>query len=65
MSDKVIADVTVDKIAYDMAMVLAAKDATVTTPEQLIAKIWELIPDCKKAVEVTLPAKKSFFTTQR
>ncbi|AVY99324.1 hypothetical protein DAI21_17535 [Lelliottia sp. WB101] len=40
-----------ESVAYDLALALAAKDPAITSPEALIKRVSELLPDCRSAAE--------------
>jgi hypothetical protein len=42
---------TKESVAYDLALTLAAKDSSITTPEALIQRIADLLPECRKATD--------------
>lgn len=44
-------DRTKESVAYDMALSLAAKDPTITTPESLIQRIADILPACRDAAD--------------
>ena len=47
MSNRVISDDNpVKRVAFDMALALAAKQESIKTPEQLMAEIESLYPEC-------------------
>lgn len=51
MSKKLISDErTIQSVAYDLALAIATKDPTTTTPELLLAKIEALLPECSTLV---------------
>ncbi|VXC86995.1 conserved hypothetical protein [Enterobacterales bacterium 8AC] len=51
MSSKIVSNGRlVDSVAYDIALAIASKDAGVSTPEALLAKISELLPECTRLV---------------
>lgn len=47
-----------ESVAYDLALSLATKDKQVTTPEELIQKIAELLPLCREAAEQRYKSEK-------
>lgn len=52
MSIKVISSENpVERIAFDMALALAAKQDSIKTPEQLMAEIEALYPECLEVAE--------------
>lgn len=40
-----------ESVAYDLALALAVKDPAITSPEALIKRVSELLPDCRSAAE--------------
>lgn len=42
---------TKESVAYDLALTLAAKDRSITTPEALIQRIADLLPECRKVTD--------------
>lgn len=70
MSKKVITECNpVERVAFDMALALAVKQQSIKTPEQLMAEIEALYPECLEVAEKqykkeTLPPV-SFFTKKR
>lgn len=69
MSIKVISSENpVERIAFDMALALAAKQDSVKTPEQLMAEIEALYPECyevakKQWSKENPPPSKAFLDT--
>lgn len=59
-------DRTAEKVAYDIALALAAKDPQLTTPEMMMDKIAEILPSCRelakerRAAELPKPFPISF-----
>ena len=52
MSNRVISDDNpVKRVAFDMALALAAKQDSIKTPEQLMAEIESLYPECLEVAE--------------
>lgn len=52
MSQKIFsAGRTIESVAYDMALALAAKDPSITTPEALIQRIADFLPACRDAAK--------------
>ncbi|MEX5485862.1 hypothetical protein IC611_08870 [Proteus mirabilis] len=52
MSIKVISDDNpVKRVAFDMALALAVKQDSIKTPEQLMAEIESLYPECLEVAE--------------
>lgn len=52
MSKKVITEHNpVERVAFDMALALAAKQDSIKTPEQLMAEIEALYPECLEIAE--------------
>lgn len=41
----------VERVAFDMALALAAKQSSIKTPEQLMAEIEALYPECYEAAD--------------
>lgn len=59
MSNKIISSGrTIDSVAYDLALVIASRDPSVSTPEALLAKITELLPECIKLVSAKASEEK-------
>ncbi|NUU68470.1 hypothetical protein HQN64_20505 [Enterobacteriaceae bacterium BIT-l23] len=42
---------TTESVAYDLALSLAAKDPSITTPEAMIRRISDLLPLCREVAE--------------
>ncbi|MEY0231910.1 hypothetical protein [Providencia manganoxydans] len=69
MSIKVISSENpAERIAFDMALALAAKQDSIKTPEQLMAKIEALYPECyevakKQWSKENPPPSKAFLDT--
>ncbi|MEQ9970128.1 hypothetical protein ABRP72_13200 [Pectobacterium carotovorum] len=61
----------VESVAYDVALLLASRDQALATPEQVMNKIKELLPDCLEAAktiqddETPPPATNINFTFSR
>ncbi len=53
MSNKIIfsGGRTIDSVAWDLALNLAARDTSIKTPEELLEKIAELLPECVQVAE--------------
>ncbi|HEJ9539980.1 TPA: hypothetical protein SMN08_000696 [Proteus mirabilis] len=52
MSQKIITEHNpVERVAFDMALALAAKQDAIKTPEQLMAEIEALYPECLEVAE--------------
>ncbi|AKZ85330.1 Uncharacterised protein [Enterobacter hormaechei] len=41
---------TIDSVAYDLALSIASKETSTTTPALVLAKVMELMPECIKLV---------------
>ncbi|EPI2106746.1 hypothetical protein ACS5F0_002524 [Providencia rettgeri] len=70
MSKKVITEHNpVERVAFDMALALAAKQDPIKTPEQLMAEIEALYPECyevaKKQHRKETPAPIGMFISKR
>ena len=39
---------TIDSVAYDLALSIASKETSTTTPALVLAKVMELMPECIK-----------------
>ena len=70
MSNRVISDDNpVKRVAFDMALALAAKQESIKTPEQLMAEIESLYPEClevaEKQYKKETPPPIGFFTKKR
>lgn len=70
MSNRVISDDNpVKRVAFDMALALAAKQDSIKTPEQLMAEIESLYPEClevaEKQYKKETPPPIGFFTKKR
>ncbi|QHP77474.1 hypothetical protein EKQ45_16660 [Proteus vulgaris] len=70
MSIKVISDDNpVKRVAFDMALALAAKQDSIKTPEQLMTEIESLYPEClevaEKQYKKETPPPIGFFTKKR
>ncbi|EPS1556681.1 hypothetical protein ACVB0D_002767 [Proteus mirabilis] len=70
MSIKVISDDNpVKRVAFDMALALAVKQDSIKTPEQLMAEIESLYPEClevaEKQYKKETPPPIGFFTKKR
>ncbi|MCT6519333.1 hypothetical protein GY03_18835 [Proteus vulgaris] len=70
MSVKVISDDNpVKRVAFDMALALAVKQDSIKTPEQLMAEIESLYPEClevaEKQYKKETPPPIGFFTKKR
>lgn len=48
---------TEESVAYDLALILAAKDPDLTTPESIIQRISELLPSCRNVAKARLSAE--------
>ncbi|MBG2946094.1 hypothetical protein I4904_09505 [Proteus mirabilis] len=59
----------VERVAFDMALALAAKQDSIKTPEQLMAEIESLYPEClevaEKQYKKETPPPIGFFTKKR
>lgn len=59
----------VERVAFDMALALAAKQESIKTPEQLMAEIESLYPEClevaEKQYKKEAPPPIGFFTKKR
>lgn len=42
---------TADSVAWDLALVIASKDSSLTTPEDILNRIIEVYPSCLKVAE--------------
>lgn len=41
---------TIDSVAYDLALSIASKETSITTPALMLARVMELMPECIKLV---------------
>lgn len=46
---------TVDSVAYDLALALASRDKSISTPEELLKRIESLLPESLVAVQSREP----------
>ncbi|MGL5953781.1 MAG: hypothetical protein ACRCZ3_11785 [Providencia rustigianii] len=70
MSKKIITEHNpVERVAFDMALALAAKQDSIKTPEQLMAEVEALYPECYEIVEKQrkkeTPPPVGFFARKR
>lgn len=42
---------TTDSVAWDLALVIASKDSSLTAPEDVLRKIIEIYPSCREAAK--------------
>nr|WP_237764899.1 hypothetical protein [Enterobacter hormaechei] len=49
---------TVESVAYDLALTLAAKDPSVTSPDSLLKRISDLLPECREVTKKLYSAEQ-------
>ncbi|MEX9217120.1 hypothetical protein AB7W40_23160 [Providencia rettgeri] len=47
-----------ESVAYDLALALATKESSVKSPHDMIQKVAELLPDCRKVANDTYKDEK-------